>query len=192
MNLGLSSVTRGLPGLIGVLFGILLYAQQSIQPVLVPAILLFGTLGLLLVGNRLIIGRPRLALACIELWALSALCITALVTQGLLWLTVASPGWFALPAGELDAVKGALIGAVTAYFAGVWIKDIQDNKGPFLASTQFQAASREFGIHHGIKGDSVYAEACYSETVRTGISGWGILSRWRRARLLAAYLSRTD
>jgi len=193
MNLGLTGVLQGLPGLIGVLAGIALYAKSPVLASIgLPAIFLVSLILVLFLSRKLFISYPRMGLFLLELWVLSAICIVALCTQLILWLTVESPTWFDLDKGRLDAVTGALVGALTTYLATIWTKDVQDSKGPLLASTQFQQfLAVNFSTSHDLKGDTAEVEACSSDAVRTGVTGWGFMSRWRRAKILSEYLKRS-
>ena len=139
MNLGLTGVLRGLPALVGVLAGILLYARPPVQPSFaLPILLLFALVLALLLSRKAFTSYPRISLVLLEPWVLSAVCVVALCTLLILWLTVASPMFFALDKPHLDAVTGALVGALTTYLATVWTKDVEDSRGPLLPRTQFQ------------------------------------------------------
>ena len=191
MNIGLAGVLRGLPGLLGVLAGIGLYATTLVQPVFcLPILLLVALVVLLLLSRKVFLKHPRLALILLEPWVLSAVCIVALCTELILWLTITSPDWFPeLQKPRLDAVTGALIGALTTYLATVWTKDVAESKGPFLPSTQFeQSLARDFSKTYHLTGDTIEWEACHAEAVRNGVKGWGLVSRWKRAKILSDYL----
>ncbi len=192
MNLGLAGVLRGLPGLLGILAGIGLYATPLVQPSFcLPILLLVALVVLLLLSRKVFLKHPRLALILLEPWVLSAVCIVALCTQLILWLTITSPDWFpALEKPRLDAVTGALIGALTTYLATVWTKDVEESKGPFLPSTQFEKSlAVYFTKKYKLTGATSEWDACNSDFVLVGrIKGWGFVSRWKRAKILSDYL----
>lgn len=184
------SIRRGIPALLGVLAGIYLYASNpDAAYYALPLIVLVLVLALLLSGHAVILKSPRLALALMEPWVISAVCITALSTQLILWVTVHAAGWFTLSKTDLDAVSGALVGAITTYLATIWTDDIKKSEGPFLPASQFKKALQSrFSTHFGIIGDNLEWEACHSRTLRNGTTGWGLSARWNRARILDLYV----
>jgi hypothetical protein len=189
VTFGLAGILRALPGLVGVLTGIFLYAQPFGKlSFAAPCGVLLVLVVAFLFSYELFIIYPRVALFLLEPWVLSAVCIIALSTEVVLWLTVTSPSWFALDKSRLDAVTGALVGSITTYLATIWTKDIQDSKGPFLPATQFQFfLAPHFSNTYKLVGDTPVWHACNSDHVSAGLTGWGIKSRWRRAKILSDY-----
>jgi hypothetical protein len=189
MSQALAGVLRGLPGLAGVLAGIFLYAKPIVHPApIIPTVILLFLIVALYASRELFTIAPKWALLLLEPWVLSAVCIVALSTQFLFWLTVTSQSWFDLPKPQLDAISGALLGAVTTFLATAWTKDVQDSQGPFLPSSQFRTfLAARFIERYKLTGDNVEVEACDSDVVASEcISGWGLKSRWKRAAILSA------
>ena len=194
MDVGQKALLRGLPSVLGVIGGIILYTTKPVgSPCLLP-IAAYGV-ALLLLGAAwcLVTKYPRVAIVLAETWVISAVCVTALATQVLLWVAESAGGWTGASAGNQEAIKGALVGAIAAYFAGAWLKEVQESKGPLLPCGQCRSMLCSFGTHHQITGDTVYHEACFEEEVRqvesrTRIAGWSIGSRWRRGYWCARYL----
>lgn len=192
MNYGLDSAIRGLPAVLGVFLGLASYAKPvANEPALVPlTLLLVGVISLgLAVGafNR----SPMLGVALLEVWVVSAIALSALATQLLLWLTVSLDMWIKLPTDvEEKSVSGAIIGAASAFLASAWLKELQDGKGPFLPSSVFEKRlAKSFQKAHSIVGSNVEFELCDSEHVaKLNIDGWGLTARWRRAIALNRFL----
>ncbi len=184
------NAARGLPALVGVLWGIFLYEPDPVQ-FLYP----FGALLLAVIILRLgraVIGRwPLLGWALIELWIIAAISVMAIGTVAVLWLTVNSPDWFPLDEPERKALSGALVGAVTTYIAVLWTKEIQDASGTFWPGTQFKSAVRSaFDEQHPHvpDGDTRARDAIDEDKVRQGPEGWGFAARLQRANILAKHL----
>ena len=195
MDVGQRALLQGLPSVLGVLGGIVLYTTEAVYPMwLVPTAAYAAALLLLGTAWCLVTKHPRAAILLAETWVVSAVCVTALITQLLLWVAASAGVWTGASADEQDAVKGALVGALAAYFTGAWLKEIQESKGPLLPGGQCRSLLSRFGTHHNITGDTAYQEACFEEEVRqvgrrARIVGWSIRSRWGRACWCARYLS---
>lgn len=181
---------KGLHALGGVLLGLALVATRSFPAHLLPPLLGLVLLSALLyLAYALVLRWPRLALALVELWGLSALLVVALSSAIVLDFTLQASSWFALDKPRLDAVSGALVGAITTYLATVWTDDIKNAKSPFLASVQFKTLlAQHFSPHYQLSGDTLVLEACHHDNVRDGTSGWGLGARWKRAAILAGFL----
>jgi hypothetical protein len=183
------NAARGLPALIGVLWGIYLYTPDWSRfwypfVTLVVARIFLGL-------GRAAMGRwPLLGWMLIELWIVAAISVMALGTVAVLWLTVNSPNWFPLDEPERKAISGALVGAVTTYIAVLWTKEIQDGSGPFWPGTQFRSAVRSaFADPARVpKGDTRARDAIDEDRVREGLEGWGLSARLQRARILGDHL----
>ena len=194
MDVGQRTLLQGLPSVLGVLGGIVLYTTKAVDPAwLLPAAAYGGALLLLGGAWCLVTRHPRVAILLAETWVVSAVCITALATQVMLWVAASAGVLTGVPADGQEAVKGALVGAIAAYFAGAWLKEIQESKGPLLPSGQCRSLLCRFGTHHNITGDTVHQEACFEHEVRqvgdrARIAGWGIRSRWGRGYWCADYL----
>lgn len=156
----------------------------------IPVIVL-AIIGLLRVGAWQLIDRlPRLALALIEPWYLSAICVVALSTQLILYVTINFSTLFPMSTtGQSDAIKGALIGAITAYLAVLWTDDIKKAEGPLLPSGAFKSlVQTTFATLLAAKtrDNGALWEAIHDErTTSDQIVGWGFKARWRRAAVLA-------
>ena len=182
---------RGVPGALGVVLGIILYGQEPDGAKwFILVVVLATALVLCAISWGVVTRAPRLALALTELWIISGLAIGALFTQAVLWLTV-SAGLFDLSGDELNAVKGALVGALTTYFASAWLMEINDSKGLFVPGGLYSLLLSRFARHHksSLKWNEQVRAACVSEIVaNTSIRGWGICSRWARAHVCAGFL----
>ena len=195
MDFGQRALLQGLPSVVGVLGGIVLYTTKAAGPAwLLPAAGYVGAVLLLGAAWCLVTRHPRAAVLLAETWVVSAVCVTALATQALLWVAACADVWTGTTTDDQEAVKGALVGAMAAYFAGAWLKEIQESKGPLLPRGQCRSLLSRFGTSHNITGDTVYQEACFEDEVRQvdsreRIVGWGIRSRWRRGYWCASYLS---
>ena len=183
------NAARGLPALIGVLWGIFLYEPDPLQFLYPVGALLLGVIFLRL-GRAVIGSAPILGWALIELWIIAAISVMAIGTVAVLWLTMNSPNWFPLDEPERKAISGALVGAVTTYIAVLWTKEIQDASGTFWPGTQFKSAVRvAFAAHpHVPGGDTRARDAIDEDRVREGPEGWGFTARLRRAKILSAHL----
>lgn len=186
----LGNATQGLPPLVGVVGGIAIYSSAG-ELWWLPALIFFGSLGPLLIGKKIVGKTPRLGCGLLELWVASSVSLIALSTMLVLWLTVNASDFIGGDENRQQAISGALVGAVTAYLAILWVKDIQESKGPFWTGTQVKAA-----IQHSFKdaprapaADTLEWEAVWAERVRNnGPSGWSLAARWGRCNILARYL----
>ncbi|MDR4485711.1 MAG: hypothetical protein R3B95_21385 [Nitrospirales bacterium] len=185
----MNKLFNGLPSLIGVIAGIGIYSSKSLLAWAIPVGIIILSYGILRVGKCLVLKCPRTGMLIIESWILSAISVVSMTTAFIIWLTVHSRTWFPVSQDEIDTVSGAFIGAVTAYFAFVWIKDINDTTGPFWPSTHFKQALSKFQLSELI--DSKEVDAAFLDRVRNnGPNGWGIKARWGRVLILAEYLKR--
>ena len=188
------NLTKGLPSLIGVLWGIYLYKpgfSWAFQILLVLAL----SMVCLKVGQSLLGKNPVAGWVFIELWVFSAIALVAASTLGILWLTVNAPSFLSVDKSQQDAVAGALVGAVTAFLAILWTKDIEDASGPFWPSTQFKKGlASAFGTESlSPPQDSRARDVVYEERVRAkGPKGWGFTARRERAYILQEFLKKRD
>ena len=181
---------RGLSGAIGVVAGVLLYAKVP-EPVWLlwglPFFVLVASAMMLAIAYWLVIRNPRLSCFFAECWVLSGIAITAGVSLTILYITV-SGSWFDLRHDKLNAVKGALIGAMSAYFAGAFLDEINTTKGMLSPSGAYSRLLERFATFHCL-AQNKYFEACCSDLVtNTDIKGWGFCSRWRRAVICEEFL----
>jgi lysylphosphatidylglycerol synthetase-like protein (DUF2156 family) len=183
------NAAKGIPSLLGVLWGIFLYRPgfSWIWQVVLAMVLA----SLFLFAGRKVLGKdPVVGWILIELWVLMAIGVVAASTAVILWLTVNAPKYFSFGGPEQEAISGALVGAVTTFLAVLWTKDIEDATGPLWPSTQFKnALSTAFASHsEAPKGDTRAWEAIYMDRVRQGPAGWGLIERCERARILREHL----
>ncbi|NIM41467.1 MAG: hypothetical protein GTN84_10235 [Hydrogenophaga sp.] len=190
MSLGLDNAGRALPAALGVLLGIFLYAKPVVQPpAALPVLGLLVLILLMRLAREVFIQHPLFGLALLEPWILSSVLVVALGTQLLLWLALHAESWFAAPAAVQKTYAAALMGAVTAFLATAWMKDIQDAKGPFLPGPAWKDFARRFSTAHRLTGETLELEACDADVIASaGISGWGLRARWQRSRILSDYL----
>lgn len=189
------NLLAGLPALVGVLLGLKLYVEG--RAVAVVIVVLFGVAAVALtVAESLMYRFPRVAAAVLELWFLSAVAVTALATAFVTWASFGTPlGWIVnasiLTAEQLKTVQGAFVGALSAYIALVFTKDIGDAKGNFWTSTQFKKiigkASQQL-VSQPVHTSPAYA-AIYLDTVEGyGNIGWGFKARRIRAKVLSDFI----
>jgi hypothetical protein len=196
MNLLGSSVITGLPALIGVLFGLKIYAEGWNFARCILALLAFSVLALCS-GQAAMRHVPRIGFLLIELWVLSAVAVTALATALIMWITLdVSLTWLIdvsrFTKDELKTLSGAFVAAVSTYVALVWTKDIGDAKGWFWPSTQFKSAmdkAYKALAPEPALGSSVYQAAYQDVVAGHGNLGWSLPARRTRAGILADYLA---
>jgi hypothetical protein len=181
---------KGIPSLVGVLLGIILYRPVILWVLVISAITIISII-FLWRGRKVIGERPQEGRMFIEVWVLSAIAVMSLCTLGNLWLTVNAPSLIPGEEAEVNAVSSTLVGAVTAFLAILWTKDIEQTTGPFWPSTQFKKAiSAAFSTEaKKPNGDTREYEAIFEDYVRNnGPSGWDFTARHDRARILEDYL----
>ena len=190
MSEGAAQVVKGVPALLGVMAGVILFSKGEFPDYFFPPLALLSFLFLLLfLSYWLVLKLPRISLFLIEIWGISAVCIVAISTEFIFWITINAGKWFVLEKPELDAVSGALVGAITTYLATIWTDDIKNANSPFLASFQFKKLLGDrFSPHYKLKGDCIEVEACHYENVRGDTSGWGLRARWKRAAIVSRYV----
>lgn len=185
---------RGLPALLGVVLGILVYYVGR-QGVIVVGCVIVAVVLMRMAATMKASTRPRVALLLIEAWILLAVALTALSTSAVLWLSLSLPSLIVDDKETVNAVTGAMVGAVSAYFAGLWTKEIAEVGGPFSPGVVFQAVL-EAAFKHSKKvppSSSIAYQAIYFPRVDSGPdgsgpNGWGLKARWDRARLISEYL----
>jgi hypothetical protein len=192
-RLNINAFGLGLPALLGVVVGVRLYTG-GLQWLL-GAALVFGVFWVLLgVGRLMVISHPRTGAWIIEVWIVSAVLVTAFMTDLILWLTLMD--WFPSVLGEptgkpLEKLSATLVGAVATFTALVWTKDIADAKGYFWPSTQFryglEALYKKLAVKP--KPNTIPSNAIYMDVVAdTDITGWSFADRRARAKIIAAYM----
>jgi hypothetical protein len=176
---------KGLPAILGVMIGIILYPRFNVWLVVIYLAIFLLSWICLTLGERIMRLNPLVGWCLIELWICSTIPITALTTRGILYLTIHSPSYFSIPDKEtVAALSSALVGAVTAFFALLWTKDIAESDGDFSPQTKFKAAIQKSYKHLHPINDRKKWEAVYNDTVRGGPSGWDLSARYQRARIL--------
>jgi hypothetical protein len=148
------------------------------------------------VGKASLHRSPQTGAWLIEIWFLAAIGVAALVTSSIVWIGVASPAFFGNPSDpETKVISAAFVGAVTAYVALVWTKDISEAKGYFWPSTQFKDGMKQAYERLARKpkeGDPVY-EAMFEDSVAGhGALGWDFSARKTRAKILSDFLGQND
>lgn len=188
----LGNFGQGLPAFLGVVLGIQLCTGGPMWTVSCVAVLGLAIV-LLFVGRSVSKKHPVTGSWIIEAWIISPVCITALLTALIVWLSANWPPVFGSSKNPevQKALASALIGAVTAYAALVWTKDISDGTGLFWPSTQFKAAMKG-ALDRAKEPSDAEHEAIFSETVDgpPKIVGWGFNARRRRARIVDDYVRR--
>lgn len=199
MGATLGGAASGLPALLGVAAGIMVYlgglawwAGLALTLVALGAIVAGG--------ERLLATRPGLGRWMIEASYLVAVAVTALGTALVAVVVLNTPlSVFGDASGlrddEIKQLSSAFAGAVSAYVALLWTKDIGDQKGALWPATRFQAAMKRA---HAVLSpppapSSQVFDAMSSSNVRGhGDLGWGFAARGVRAGILAAYLEKGD
>lgn len=185
----------GLPSLVGVILGLILYVKGGCF-FIYPAIMFFAPLILLLIARSIMHTHPRKAWILIELWIFSAVAVTTFATAFVAWVSLDTPVAALLSSSGLDtehikAITGIFVGAVSTYVALVWTKDIGDAEGVFWPSTQFKSAIGKAFTQlspEPNQASKVY-QASYQKNVDDyGDIGWGFFARWKRAKVFAEYL----
>ena len=188
-----SGFLRGVPGALGVVGGIWLYGQEPVYlKWVVPVVVLFAATMACLIARSIVTKVPRVALTLTECWVVATLAVAALFTHFVLYLTV-SASFFNLQGDELTAIKGALVGALSTYFASAWVVEMNHSKGLLVPGGLYSRFLLHFSLHYELNVQCNEREraACVSETVpNSDIEGWGFRSRWNRARICAEYLNR--
>jgi len=188
----LGNAGQGLPPLVGVLWGIYLYSS-ALENWWLPVPVIVGAFLVMRIGRCLLHYNPLLGCALIELWVAASVSIVALGTMLVLWLSVHAGDFLQGTAAEKKAVSAALVGAVTAYLAVLWTKDIQASEGSLWSGTQLkEGLSAAFEKEdRQPEADSREWDAVWENRVRCGGPvGWGLKSRWWRCGILGRYLKK--
>jgi hypothetical protein len=188
----LDTGAKGFPSLAGVVWGVMALGDGWSIIVNVECLiagLFVGWLG------RTIIGRaPLTGLFLIDLSIVATSAIVSISTWLVLLASMKAPTFFQTTSpDELKALTGALVGALTTYFAFVWTKDIADGTGPLWPSSQFRTAVRtafSTGAHvPTAAGNRRVYDTVFADRVTTDrIEGWSYGARWKRAWILHDYL----
>jgi hypothetical protein len=194
-RLNLYNFGLGLPALAGVALGIRLYSGGPTWR-LAAGVLLLLSWAVMVAGRLILKSHTSAGAWLIESWIASAVLVTAFVTNLVLFLTLSE--WFPAILGNasgktLEKLSDTLVGAVTAFTALVWTKDIADAKGYFWPSTQFKYGLEALYERLAKKpeGGTVEYDAIFMETVANrDIEGWSFPSRRARAKIVADYLAR--
>ncbi|UIK07852.1 hypothetical protein [Neorhizobium galegae] len=189
----IGTATTGLPATAGVLLGIRSFTGSGWW-LIADVALVIGGFGLLWIGNLLLPTAPKAGRWFIEFWIATALGIMALATYAILFVSLQPlPAWLGSVAGDerIKAVTSAFGGAITAYIALVWTKDIAEGKGYFWPSTQFkdglEGAWKKMTAPPG-RGTKARA-AMFDEYIETvGKIGWDFSGRRTRARIIQEHL----
>jgi hypothetical protein len=195
-RLNLYNFGTGLPALAGVLLGIRLYTGGRVWNWRAALVLAIAWVVMLL-GRRLVRRRPRLGAWVIESWIVSAVLVTAFVTE--LLLVLALNDWLPAILGQasgkaLEKLSATLVGAVGTFTALVWTKDIADAKGYFWPSTQLRHALRSLYATLKVKpvGNGTEYSAFFLDAVPdTDITGWSFPDRRARAGIVSRFLARS-
>jgi hypothetical protein len=185
----LGNAAKGLPALVGILSGIVLYwlgMRALWQPFLAIALgYLFLFIGRFSLGKA-----PLLGWLFIELWVIASIGVLALGAALVLHLTIILPRVISSQGEEGKTIAGALVGAVTAYLAILWTKDIQEANGPFWPGTQYKnAIGAAFAAPEvAPKGATLQWEAIYLDRLQNGVTGWGFSARFQRSLIMADHL----
>jgi hypothetical protein len=193
------NIIRGLPALLGIGGGVVLFVVNTSSSTLPSGFVISGLIVIVLVifllfSGRKIIGKhPQAGRILIDFWILLAITISMACTFLILKITVTTPGWFPkLDIEQSKAVSGMIVGSVTTFLATQLTKDIAEGKGFFWPSAQFKSALQS-AFRKGTSVppiDTKEWEAIYEERVRgaSGPQGWGYKARTKRAKIISDYL----
>jgi hypothetical protein len=193
MSFGLGNASAGLPALLGVLLGIRAYTGGLYWILVCVALIAVGA-GANWGGKAGLHRWPQTGAWLIEIWILATIGVAALATSFIVWIAVASPALFGNPSDpETKVISAAFVGAVTAYVALVWTKDISEAKGYFWPSTQFKDGMKQAYERLARKpkeGDTVFEAMFEDSVVGHGALGWDFSARKTRAKILSDFVSR--
>lgn len=191
MNDLINKIARGLPPLLGVLGGIYIFRPGDLT--LAAAILAVGFVAGLaarMAGIRAVKSRPMLGWFLNEWWILAAISIIALSTAVVLWVTVNADSLVPVASDAQSAVSGALVGAVTAFLAVLWTKDIEEGAGIFWPATSFKKGLKErFNDLTKEADPHAYYAVHYDQAYDGSFAGWGFIERRKRAGLLQIHVN---
>ena len=181
----------------GVLAG---YVVPPVQALLAGAVLLGVGFGCDRLAEGWVRRRPRLASWLYQGMFLAIFAVVALSTGLATWLALKVPGLLPqIPEGELDTVKGVVVGALNALVAAAWLDDAKKGEEGRLwpAARQKTALSAAFAddpkLVIPLGGERSAAlqklfDAVYSPEADDGrITGWSFGDRLARARIIASY-----
>jgi len=189
----IGTATTGLPALAGVLLGIRTFTGNGYWLAGDLAIVAVGY-ALLGIGNLILPSSPRIGRWFVEVWIISSIGTMALATYAILYISLKDlPNWLGPVAGDerTKAVTSAFAGAITAYIALVWTKDITEGQGHFWPSTQFKN-----GLERAWKKmtrqpqpGSIARQAMFDDYIEgEGDVGWDFSDRQKRADIVDRFL----
>lgn len=187
----LGNFGQGLPALLGVALGIRVYTGGRVWFGICVAVLAVAVVAIA-GGLHVMARRPVAGAWIIEFGILAPICVTALVTSLIVWMSaIGLPSIFGQEPDEevRKTLASTLVGAVTAYAAIVWTKDISDETGLFWPSTHFKAGMKAVQIaliaERRAKADTIAFQAIFNDQVESSpkILGWDFNARRRRAAI---------
>lgn len=188
----LAGLMKGLPAFAGVVLGIFLFGWDWSGAPLFVLIALTGLAIIAVIAGHALMRYPYVALGLFQVWLVSVVIVTALVTAFVMFVSISAEHWF----GGDDRGKligSALIGAVTAYLAAIWLDGIKDSTGPFLPGAQFKMAMArlakpfETPARSAEMPNDIYAH-CTEEKVVGGPGGWEFGACLKRAAAIDAFM----
>ncbi|RUU02207.1 hypothetical protein EOD23_20235 [Mesorhizobium sp. USDA-HM6] len=188
------SALTGLPALVGVLLGIRTFTGGRGWVIASVGLIVLALVSLF-VAKRVMHSRPLIARWFVEVWILASVGVMSLATAAILWVGLEPLPSFLGTVTGTDATKsvtGAFAGAITAYVALVWTKDISDAKGAFWPSYQFkQTIGESFKKMVKKPGQATCARAAMFDDTIEGVGpvGWEFKDRGVRAKILADFLA---
>jgi hypothetical protein len=191
-----ANAAAALPALFGVMVGIVVYLGGWMWWIGL-AVVIAGLWWIVGAGERMLATHPHRARWMIECSYLLALGVTALGTLVVAVVVLRVPlsvfgDLTGLQEKEVSQLSSAFAGAVSAYVAIVWTKDIGDAKGAFWPGTRFQVGMEQVYARLRVTpatGHPVIDALSSSIVPGHGDLGWGFAARGVRAGILAAYLA---
>jgi hypothetical protein len=182
----------GLIPFIGAIFAVLLY-RGAVAPSY-----LWLSLGAAAVGGFLAwtgaMRMPRFSAVVVNVYVLLPICLIAMGTIAVMYLTLQVPGSLGDPNDdEVKTLAGVIVGAASAWFASLWTDDIAKGADRFSpAGLMRESWRRKFAAHPSLNVPRTLAaenayRALFDERFAGG-AGWGPIALFRRAGIVSRWL----
>jgi hypothetical protein len=140
--------------------------------------------------------HPRSAVLLMSVWIVAIVAIGAGLAAIFLWIGFQLPKWLSstTPSKETNEISKVLLGALTAYAGVLFTEDLAEGKGSLWPSAKTRLAQRDAydGLFDSDERayDAAFNTEVPSVTGLADIDGWGLIARWRRAKVLASTAGR--
>lgn len=182
----------GLIPFIGAIFAVLLY-RGAVEPKYLFLLLFAAAVS----GFLAWIGalrRPRFSAVAVNVYVLLPICLIAIGTVAVMYLTLQVPGLLGDPNDdEVKTLAGVIVGAASAWFASLWTDDIAKGADRFSPAGLLRASWRKkFEGHPSLNVPrSPAAEKVFCALFEEGFAegaGWGPITLFRRASIVSRWL----